>query len=283
MARQLAHSMQVFSRKRASPRQQKAEPRKDFLKKEIMRFAGITHSDFTKEANSQFLIQMSEFTDYANLGELKGYKRRILQGEENDYPIAKILKKDGEYAREIAAFLGAKYFDRFVRILAGPNNIQERETAEKALKWAFEHGDRNLSARALAGIAKGAAREVEVCKFGLMSKSYAERTGQMRFLSTKVGLESSWKIVEGINEAKENFQSKVLGASFLVGASAAGITRIFSEGLALNGSGMGGLIITFGSLIVAAGVIGQLAKTSLGELQRTLLGKLKKLPEDGHV
>lgn len=284
MARQLAHSMQTVSREGASPGQQRATGRRDSLKNEIRRFAGITHPDFTREANSKFLIRISEFTDYASVGELRRYKKGIQGGEQNeDYPISRIIAKGGQPAREIAAFLGAEYFDSFARILAGPNNIQERELAEDALKWAFENGDQKIRARALAGIAQGAAREAESCRLGLRSKGYAERTGQMGFLTKQIGLSASWRIVRRINNVRENLWSRIGGASFLIGASAAGTMQLFSEGMLQNGITPEGIAISMGPLIIAAGVLLQMAKTSLGGIQKTLLRELGKLPGDGHV
>ncbi len=284
MSRHLAHPMHVIPSKKMSSRQQRVAAKREVLKTEIMGFAGRVRFNIRLGTNVEFLKRMSSFTQYAALGELRAYKKGIQRGEKSEeYPVAEILKKRGDSAKEIAAFLGPDYFDRFARILGGPNNVRERGLAEAALKWAFEYGDQNLSARALGGIAKGAAREAEGCNDGMRSKKYVERNGQMGFLSGAVGSKLAWRVVNRINEVGENFRSWVMGASFLSGAIIAGITRIFSEGFASNGFLFGSLGLIGGSIVVAAAVMGKLANTSLWGLGKTFKKERERLLADEHL
>ena len=278
MARELAQPMPIAAR--APRRRPKPSARREMLKSQIMVFAEKTHPDFRQDANHRFLLRMSEFTEYASLRELRAYRRRILRGEEEDYPLESILKKDGGGAKEIAAFLGHAYFKRFCRVLGGPNNIHERALSGEALKWALGHGDTKLRATALAGIAQGAAREVDGCQDGLFSKAQAERSGLMGLLSRKLGGRAAWELTDSINEVQGVRSSLVAGVGFLTGAVAGATAGLPAEG---NWARMGAIAIIMGSALAAGAALAKLFCASFWGLRGAISHKLKKLDGDGHL
>jgi len=274
MKRALAQSQAISSHK--NPNQiSRRQGREEALREGIMRFAGHTHPNFMNPRNAEFLRRISEFTYKADLSELRDYKRDVQNGGfGNSYPLEVILERRGRPARELAEFLGPRYFRWAERILSGPNNVEQRATAERMLKWALEYGGKDLQALALVGFARAAAREMEVAQKSYLGREVAAKRGNMGFLSAKVGEVAAKEIVANINRMNRILKRVALEIGFICGMCAGALSA---------GEGISSKAIAVGSVAVLGVMVAKLFKVSSLGLRKKLLDKFESESDNGQL